>query len=212
MAPIPTPVQSYACAVLNNKIYIIGGAQMPKSENWSEGLKASNLVQIFDTQTNQWTAGTPLPFGVTGAEGCAKLGINATKLIYVMGGYSSIRLMGTLSKPPNPTLLNQVYNPVTGVWSLEGSVPDIQWSFSLVNINDVFYAVGGYDKGSITLNNGQTTGGQTTQRYIPLGYASNAYPSSTSTVPEFSYLTILPILLAITIILAIVRKRFQENV
>jgi len=54
-------------------------------------------------------------------------------------------------------------------------------AFSLVNVHDVFYVVGGYDKGSITLNNGQKTGGQTTQRYIPLGYTGNAYPSSTPT-------------------------------
>ena len=43
---------------------------------------------------------------------------------------------------------------------------------------------------------------------IPLQSSATPSPS----VPEFSYLTILPILLAITIILAIVRKRFQENV
>jgi N-acetylneuraminic acid mutarotase len=208
MAPIPTPVQSYACAVLNNKIYIIGGAQVPKFQD----LKASDLVQIFDPEANQWSAGSPLIFGVTRAEGCATLGINASERIYVMGGYSSTYLVGTLSKVPNPSLLNQVYNPETGSWTLEAALPDIQWGFSLVNVNDVFYAVGGYDKGSITLNNGQTTSGQTTQRYIPLGYTSNAYPSSTSTVPEFSWLTILPILLAIPIALAIDRKRLQRNV
>jgi len=38
-------------------------------------LNASNLVQIFDPETNQWTAGPPLPFGVTHAQACATLGI-----------------------------------------------------------------------------------------------------------------------------------------
>ena len=42
--------------------------------------------------------------------------------------------------------------------------------------------------------------------------SSTATPTPTPSVPEFSWLTILPILLAITIALAIVRKRLQRNV
>ncbi len=178
MAPIPTPVQNYASAVLNHKIYIFGGAHDQKSV---DDLKASNLVQIFDPETNHWTAGPPLPFGVTGAEACATLGINATEQIYVMGGFSYTYLVGTSHGDVKPNLYNQVYNPETRTWSLEASLPDTQWSFSLVNANDILYAVGGYDKGTITLNNGQKTGGQTTQRYIPLGYTGNVYPISTPT-------------------------------
>ena len=37
-------------------------------------------------------------------------------------------------------------------------------------------------------------------------------PSPTSTIPEFSWLTILPILLTIPIVLIIVRKKLQRNV
>jgi hypothetical protein len=43
-------------------------------------------------------------------------------------------------------------------------------------------------------------------------YSSQLTPTPTPSVPEFSWLTILPLLLTIPIVLAIVRKRLQGNV
>jgi len=47
-----------------------------------------------------------------------------------MSGFSSTYLEGTaIGEVAKPTLLNQVYNPETGNWSLEASLPDTQWPF-----------------------------------------------------------------------------------
>jgi hypothetical protein len=51
-----------------------------------------------------------------------------------------------------------------------------------------------------------------TQNSAMFSFSSNILSSPTPTVPEFSWLTILPLLLAIPIALAIVRKRMQGNV
>lgn len=57
MEQIPTPVASYASAVLNDKIYIFGGVT---SAQYQQPEQLTNLVQIFDPQTNTWHSGTPL--------------------------------------------------------------------------------------------------------------------------------------------------------
>ena len=69
MKPIPTPVMGYASAVLDNKIYIIGGGTAGGPE-----YAPINQVQIFDPKTNQWTNGTPIPTGVCYAGACATQG------------------------------------------------------------------------------------------------------------------------------------------
>jgi hypothetical protein len=50
-----------------------------------------------------------------------------------------------------------------------------------------------------------------TQNSAMFSFSSNILSSPTPTVPEFSWLTILPILLAIPIVLITVRKRLKRN-
>jgi len=166
MAPIPTPVSSYASAVLDDKIYIIGGRTATvKVKN------ATNLVQIFDPITNKWIEGTPIPTGVSNAGACSTSGLYAPKRIYVVGGLQGYDGGATsYDATKTGTDVNQVYDPKTGSWSLAASLPEIRWGFSLVNVNDALYAVG-----------------QKTERYIPLGYDESLLPTpSPSPTPSLS--------------------------
>jgi N-acetylneuraminic acid mutarotase len=140
MASIPTPVEGYASAVLDGKIYIIGGAAISRSYS----NQVVNLVQIFNPKTNQWTVGKPLPTGVYAAGACATSGLFAPERICVVGGnawYLSWQTSGDLN--PHGTTLNQIYNPATGNWSFGASLPEPRWRCSLVNINDTLFVVGG---------------------------------------------------------------------
>lgn len=184
MAPIPTPVEGYASAVLDGKIYIMGGAAMSQStSNWVVG-----LVQIFNPETNQWTVGKPLPTGVYAAGACATSGLLAPERIYVVGGnewYLPWPTSGILN--PHGTTLNQIYDPATGNWSLGASLPEPRWQCSLVNINDTLFVVGGengpaddsyYDSPEKVVLD--------IERYIPTGYEGVLLPTAT---PDPSGLT-----------------------
>jgi N-acetylneuraminic acid mutarotase len=140
VAPIPTPVEGYASAVLENKIYIMGGAAI--SQNYSN--QVVNLVQIFDTETDHWSIGKPLPMGVYAAGACATSGLLTPEKIFVVGG-NTFYLSWPTSQGLNShgTTLNQVFDPATGVWSSGASLLEPRWRCSLVNVNDSLFVVGG---------------------------------------------------------------------
>lgn len=179
MASIPTPVEGFASAVLDGKIYIMGGAAT--SQNYSNWVV--DLVQIFDPENNQWTVGKPLPTGVYGAGACATSGLFAPERIYVVGG-NEWHLPWVTSGILNPhgITLNQIYDPATGNWSFGASLPEPRWKCSLVNINDTLFVVGGengpddasyYDSPEKVILE--------IDRYIPSGYKGNIVPIATET-------------------------------
>lgn len=157
MASIPTPVLGYASAVVDDKIYIIGGGTRTVFvEN------ATGLVQIFDPKMNQWTLGKTLPAGVFGAGACSTSGLFAPERIYVIGGSFHYSGGGTSADlNPKRSTLNQVYDLETGKWSLASSIPQNGSGLSVVNVNDVLYAVG-----------------HSTEQYIPIGYKKTSLPTA----------------------------------
>jgi N-acetylneuraminic acid mutarotase len=220
MAPIPTPVSSYASAVLDGKIYIIGGRTATvKVKN------ATDLVQIFDPKTNRWTEGTPIPTGVSSAGACSTSGVYAPKRIYVVGGLRGYSGGGTsYDATKTGTDVNQVYDPKTGSWSLAASLPDVCWGLSLVNVNDILFSVGGTNgtHGPIYVSGDLSdwdaakqlmsrTKVQATCKYIPAGYDESLLPSpspSTSPSPSPSpepqpetFLTLLVVAASIAVII-----------
>ncbi len=195
MASIPTPVEGYASAVLENKLYIIGGGTGTSTPN-----NATNLVQIFDPETNQWTNGTPILTGVFHAAACSTSGLIAPKRIYVVGG--SLRYDGgglsVDTSARTATNLTQVYDPATGSWSLAASISESRRSFSLINVNDVLYAVGGVN------------GNAAIERYIPIGYDESLLPTPVPTptasptpAPD-GYAANLPIILIVVVVIVVI--------
>ena len=174
MAPIPTPVDGYASAVIDNKIYIIGGGTATGMlEN------ATNIVQIFDPETNKWTNGTSMPTGVYKAGACSTSGLFAPKRIYVVGGNLYYNTGGILEPYAfwSGSNLNQVYDPNTGDWSTETFLPDSRWRPSLVNVIDTLYVVGGV---SGIFADGGIIHVQACWKYIPTGYSETPIPNPTA--------------------------------
>ena len=97
---IPAELSSYATAAVGNKIYVIGGYAPSKSAN------PSNAVNVYDTVTNTWTTGKPMPEGRWDHTAQA-----ANGKIYVIGG----RLGGERGEIFADTVL--VYDPSADVWT-----------------------------------------------------------------------------------------------
>ena len=120
--PPPTQVENYASAVVDNKIFIIGGTVIGS---------ISSLTQIYHPETDTWTSGTPIPNAAWGAAAGATTGVVAPKRIYVMGGYPTFNL-------------NQVYDPETDTWIMGARMPTNRYGFGVAVVNDMLYAIGNY--------------------------------------------------------------------
>jgi N-acetylneuraminic acid mutarotase len=181
MAPLPTPVTGYSSAVLDDKIYIIGGVA---SGNSGDPFKPIDKVQIFDPKTDQWTEGTPIPTGKFGARACATKSVEGSKRIYVMGGsptaYWSVMYMFATNQ-------NQVYDPMSDTWVNETSMLTRRSSFEVVVVDNEIYAVGGRNDDGLVY---------ALEKYTPAGY-----------IPEFSSLVMLPLFLTVTLFTIILKRR-----
>jgi N-acetylneuraminic acid mutarotase len=130
-ASMPVTLQGYASTVVDEKIYIIGGARQSVS-----GIDSStNALQIYDPQTDTWTNGTALNFSSSYGAAVATAGVMAPKKIYYIGGYST----GTFSDKI------QVYDIETNSWSEGPQMLTERAYLGLAVVNDIIYAVGGFD-------------------------------------------------------------------
>ena len=102
-APIPQPVYQYASAVVEDKIFIIGGGNY--SATWRFP-SIRGLNQIYDTRTDTWTNGASMPTATYWSSVGVTTGLFAPKRIYVFGGYYD----------SGASWLNrtQIYNPTCG--------------------------------------------------------------------------------------------------
>ncbi len=141
-APIPYPVVLYASAVVDNKIYVIG----------------EDTTQIYSPPADAWSSGTPPPTIVLDATAGATTGVNAPKRIYVMGGNPSG--LGAVNE-------NLVYDPAADAWSSGASLPFARAGVAVGVVDDLLYAIGGYDGGD-----GSYVDYSDNQRYTPFGYGS----------------------------------------
>ncbi|MEJ2242077.1 MAG: hypothetical protein P8Y18_08045, partial [Candidatus Bathyarchaeota archaeon] len=179
--PIPFPVAQYSSAVVDNKIYVIGGQDEYELPNPN-----LNVTQIYDTLTDTWTFGAPLPYVVWQADAGATTGQMAPKRIYVMGGLPKGSLFGTD--------LNQIYDPENNSWSLGLTMPIARAGLHVAVVNDVLYVMGG-----VPYFNVQGTWIPENYQYTPIGY-----------IPEFPSSTILLSLILIVILFGVnIRKKIR---
>jgi N-acetylneuraminic acid mutarotase len=188
MAPIPIPVEGYASAVLDDKIYIISGGTFLFGTTYDP----INYVQIFDPETNQWTNGTSIPTGVAYAGACVTTGTSAPKRIYVIGGTQNLYFRYVFSHPLG---LNQIYDPETDAWTTGTPMPTPRAKMGIAVINDEIYTIGGQisnDWGGVTSTN---------EKYTPAGY-----------IPEFpSWTPLLIGLVAVIAVAVIYRRKLHEQ-
>lgn len=160
-ASLTTAVQGYGSAVVDNKIYVIGGSKTPTSTGTSTII---NNNQVYDTQTDQWTMAAPLSSLSSYGAATATEGYLAPKAIYYIGGFTGGEFSGQ----------TKVYTLFNNSWSFTEEMPTARAYLSLAVVNDALYAIGGFD-GTVWLN--------TNEQYKPIGYGSVA-PKVQITSPE----------------------------
>jgi hypothetical protein len=147
-AAMPIGVTLYASAVIDNKIYFMGGS----------GPDTPNLNQIYDADTDTWSFGTPVPTPVVSAAADATSGVLAPKRIYVIGGLANHSNDGIS--------LNQVYNPQNDSWTAGEPMPTARFQLHMTVLNDQIYVMGGlpfFAIGPYCFEN---------EQYTPIGYGT----------------------------------------
>jgi N-acetylneuraminic acid mutarotase len=143
---IPKPVYNYVSAVVDNKIYIIGGRSTTAIRP---------LIQIYDPKNNTWNEEKVMPLAVCRAGAGLTEGVLAPKRIYIIGGKTALE--------PNETYTDttQIYDPETDDWTTGIPMPTPRRGLRVAVVNDELYAIGGYDGDTYSAVN---------EKYTPAGY------------------------------------------
>jgi N-acetylneuraminic acid mutarotase len=158
----PTPsaagFSGHVSAVVNGKIHIIGGLSTSLD---------SNLHQVYDPVTDNWTYVSSPPNSIGNAFGkgaaAATTGELALKRIYALGQQGNLR-------QGEPRGSNRIYNPQNDSWTFGVNVPTDRINFGVAVVDDAVYVVGGGIAtswfvgtfGPIAVN----------ERYTPVGYGT----------------------------------------
>ena len=110
-------------------MYVAGGCIA------SDCASATNALEIYDTVSDTWSIGTPMPAPRFGAAA----GVIGGKL-YVTGGSPCYPCVVT-----NTTI---IYDPATNAWSAGASSPASRELAASAVLNGLLYVIGGYDRDS----------------------------------------------------------------
>jgi N-acetylneuraminic acid mutarotase len=159
--PVPKPVQGYASAVADGKIYVMGGSLESLS---LENTLLTGANQVYDPQNDNWSFSANLPTVQSYGAAATTEGFMAPQRIYCIGGYSG----GEFSSQV------QVYDLKNNSWTSGEPMPTARAYLGVVDVDDVLYAIGGFD-GVNWLN--------VNEQYKPVGYGT-VPPKVQITSPE----------------------------
>jgi N-acetylneuraminic acid mutarotase len=151
-ASMPYPVVSYASAVVDSRIFVFDG------QDEFNGTLNLSVTQIYDTKTDMWSFGKPLPTSVWRSAACVTSGVYAPQRIYVIGGQPS--------NSGGATIITQIYDPSSDYWSAGASMPTARFDLALAAVSDKIYAIGG--TGHYIFPNEEAN--DDNEMYIPIGY------------------------------------------
>jgi hypothetical protein len=124
LAPMPTPRGGLGAAVVNEKIYAIGGSGQDYNE--------LNVTEEFDPATGIWTTKADMPTARTNLAV-----VNVQNKIYAISGYYDI--------PGIATTANEEYDPASNIWISKASMPSARGAVCANVVNDIIYVIGGQD-------------------------------------------------------------------
>ena len=136
-AAMPVPRNQFSTAVLNGKIYAIGGQFHHDSEQLDQP-----RTDIYDPQNDSWSIGPDLPKGHSHAEGATFV---HNKQIYMLGGHTT-PAGGTKSHDADILRLVE-----SGQWQKIGELPAPVSSAAAAIIGDQMFVAGGAHPGSTVI-------------------------------------------------------------
>jgi N-acetylneuraminic acid mutarotase len=128
-ADMPTARSIAGSAVVDGKIYVIGGAPVPF------GLCA--VVEEYDPATDTWTRRADMPTARQGVVAAAVDGI-----IYAIGGWK-----GSIN---NRNV--EAYDPTTDKWVKKADMPNSRTGTAVAVVDGIIYIIGGYDDNDIMVS------------------------------------------------------------
>ncbi|MBL7144352.1 MAG: hypothetical protein ISS76_08970, partial [Phycisphaerae bacterium] len=124
-ADMPTPRWSPTSAVVNGKIYVIGGSTS------EPGDKVLSTVEEYDPVTDTWTTKADMPTarGWTSPSSAVVDG-----KIFVIGGWDGSKTISTVEE----------YDPTTDTWTRKVDMPTQRTDIATCTVDGKVYAIGGY--------------------------------------------------------------------
>jgi N-acetylneuraminic acid mutarotase len=119
-ADMPTARGIAGSAVVDGKIYVIGGAPV------SMGITA--VVEEYDPATDTWTRRADMP---TARQGLCAAAVDG--IIYAIGGWS----------PGADSSTVEAYDPVTDRWTRKADMPTERTLAAIAVVDEIIYAIGG---------------------------------------------------------------------
>ncbi len=132
MAEMPTARSEFGVAVVNGKIYAIGGY----------GYSYLNINEEYDPATNTWATKKLMPT----ARGSFAIAVYQNK-IYVMGGSIGF---DWAKEESILCSFNEVYDPLTDTWETKTSMPTNRSQLNANVVNGKIYLIGGRTGGQYT--------------------------------------------------------------
>jgi N-acetylneuraminic acid mutarotase len=115
--PMPTPMEYFAIAAYQNKVYCIG----------------SGVNEVYDPATDTWESKTPMP---TPRNGLQANVVNGK--IYLVGGYVTD---SSSSTGYSILVLNEVYDPANDSWTTKAEVPTAVSSVLSAVVDSKIYVI-----------------------------------------------------------------------
>ncbi len=149
-SPMSIPVLGCTSAVLDGKIYVIGGSRHFQS-GWD--LATVGSTQVYDPETDAWSTRASLPIAESYGAAEATSGVTAPTRLYYVGGSNETHYSST----------TYVYYAELNIWFNAASIPTPRVYLGLAVVDDILYAIGGFD-GENWLD--------TNEQYVPIDYGT----------------------------------------
>ena len=133
---MPTPRSDFGIAVVQNKIYCIGGMRYYSYAGHGEGILCA-VNEVYDPLTDEWENKTSMP--TTRQRPIANV---VDGKIYLMGGFQYRDL-----PPPRTTItldINEVYDPESDSWTTKTPIPTITANPASVTVDNKIYVISGF--------------------------------------------------------------------
>ncbi|GAB4352742.1 MAG: kelch repeat-containing protein [Methylohalobius crimeensis] len=134
VAPAPTPRTEVTAAVLDKKIYVIGGFSPLGLSNLLK-LSVTDVVEVYDPAVDRWEKVPPLPESRHHAAAVSTGG-----RLFVFGGFAP-----SLTSVWNPVDTVFEYIPDESRWVRRRSMPTARGALAVALLDGKIFAIGGYD-------------------------------------------------------------------
>ncbi len=131
ISELPTQRAGFATAVVDGKIYLIGGTPFQNRR----GPYGLSTVEVYDPKNNSWERVADMPTPRTSAETAV---VNGT--IYVCGGYNGID-----NRAVNLKFLDivEAYDPQKDIWTRKKGISGARVAFGMGAVAGKIYSIGG---------------------------------------------------------------------